>query len=370
MYPEPVLIVPSWIMKYYILDLSPQNSLVRYLVDQGHTVFIISWKNPETQDFELSMDDYLKLGPLAALDVVAQILPKRKVHGVGYCLGGTLLAIAAALLARNDDTRLKTLTLLASEVDFSEPGELGLFIDESQIAYIEDMMRDKGYLDSKQMAGTFALLNSRDLVWSRMVREYLMGIRQPLTDLMAWNADSTRMPYRMHSEYLRRLYLNNELATGRYAVDGKPVALADIRVPMFVVSTERDHVSPWHSVYKIHLLTETEVNFLLTSGGHNAGVVNPPTNERGQFRVAQHLPRDKYIDPDLWAEKAPLHRRILVAALGVLACGALRQARGSRDRRQAPAGCAGDRRRAGHVCVCNVRAGNRNRLWTVAAGSY
>jgi polyhydroxyalkanoate synthase len=307
-HPEPVLIVPSWIMKYYILDLSPQNSLVRFLVEHGHTVFIISWKNPEAEDRELSMDDYLKLGPLAALDVVAQIAPKRKVHGVGYCLGGTLLAIAAAFLARNDDTRLKTVSLLGSEVDFSEPGELGLFIDESQIAYIEDIMRDKGYLDGKQMAGAFALLNSRDLVWSKMVREYLMGTRQPITDLMAWNADATRMPYRMHSEYLRRLYLHNELAAGRYEVDGKPIALADIRVPLFVVSTERDHVSPWRSVYKIHLLTETEVNFLLTSGGHNVGVVNPPTNDRAEYRVAQHLPRDKYIDPDLWMETTPIRR--------------------------------------------------------------
>jgi polyhydroxyalkanoate synthase len=306
-HPEPVLIIPSWIMKYYILDLSPQNSLVRYLVEHGHTVFIVSWKDPETEDFELSMDDYLKLGPLAALDVIARIAPRRKIHAVGYCLGGTLLAIAAAFLARLDDTRLKSVTLLASEVDFSEPGELGLFIDESQIAYIEDMMREKGYLDSKQMAGTFALLNSRDLVWSKMVRENLMGTRQPVTDLMAWNADATRMPYRMHSEYLRRLYLNNELAAGRYEVDGKPVALADIRVPLFVVSTERDHVSPWRSVYKIHLLTETEVNFVLTSGGHNVGVVNPPTNDRAQYRLGQHLPRDKYIDPDLWAESAPLH---------------------------------------------------------------
>lgn len=307
-HPEPVLIVPSWIMKYYILDLSPQNSLVRFLVEHGHTVFILSWKNPDAGDRELSMDDYLKLGPLAALDVVARIAPKRKVQAVGYCLGGTLLAIAAAFLARNDDTRLKTVTLLASEVDFSEPGELGLFIDESQIAYIEDIMRDPGYLDGKQMAGAFALLNSRDFVWSKMVRENLLGTRQPMTDLMAWNTDATRMPYRMHSEYLRRFYLDNELAAGRYEVDGKPVALADIRVPMFVVSTERDHVSPWQSVYKIHLLTETEVNFLLTSGGHNVGVVNPPTNDRAEYRVAQHLPRDKYSDPDRWMETTPIRK--------------------------------------------------------------
>jgi polyhydroxyalkanoate synthase len=299
-YAEPVLIVPSWIMKYYILDLSPENSLVRYLVSQGHTVFTLSWKNPAAADRDLGMDSYLKEGVLEAIDVVSRIVPKERLHAVGYCLGGTILAIAAALLARSNDRQLKTMTLLASELDFTEPGELGLFIDESQIAYLEDIMQGQGFLDGKQMAGAFTLLNSKDLVWSRMVYEYLMGARRPMSDLMAWNADATRMPCRMHSEYLHRLYLHNELAAGNYRVDGAPVALSDIRVPIFAVSTERDHVSPWKSVYKIHLLTDTEITFLLTSGGHNVGVVNPPPGPKSSFRMRTHRPRDRYVDPDIW----------------------------------------------------------------------
>jgi polyhydroxyalkanoate synthase len=304
-YAEPVLIVPSWIMKYYILDLSPHNSFVRYLVEQGHTVFMISWKNPDTHDRDLDMGDYLRFGPLAAIDVVSRIVPERRINAVGYCLGGTLLAIAAAALAREDDERLNSVTLLATEVDFEEPGELGLFIDESQLAFLEDIMWDQGYLDGSQMAGAFELLNSKDLVWSRMVHDYLMGTRAPLSDLMAWNADLTRMPYRMHSEYLKRLYLGNELARGTYPVEERPVALTDIRVPIFAVGTVRDHVSPWRSVYKIHLLTDTEVTFLLTNGGHNAGIVSEPGHKGRSYQVGTQAAEDKYVDPDTWCARTP-----------------------------------------------------------------
>ncbi len=305
---QPVLIVPSWIMKYYILDLSPANSMVRYLVERGHTVFIVSWKNPGADDRDLGMDDYLRLGALAALDAVTDIVPRRRVQGVGYCLGGTLLSIAAAALARDGDDRLASLTLLASETDFREPGQLGLFIDESQLAWLDDMMAEKGYLDGKQMAGAFAMLNSRDLVWSRLEHEYLMGRSQPVSDLIAWNADATRMPFRQHHEYLRSMYLHNDLAEGRYRVDGRPVALSDIRLPMFVLGTQRDTVSPWRSVYKIHLLTDTEITFCLTSGGHNVGVVNPPGPgaPRG-FQLATRAAGHRYVDPDTWAATAHAH---------------------------------------------------------------
>lgn len=307
---QPVLIVPPWIMKFYILDLAPGNSLVRYLVDKGHTVFMISWKNPQAADRDLGMDDYLSQGVLAAIDAVNRQLPGRPIQAMGYCLGGTLLAIAAAALAREHDQRLCSLTLLAAQLDFTEPGELGLFIDESQLAFLDKVMADKGYLDGKQMEGAFALLNSKDMVWSRVVQNYLLGKGQAAaSELAAWNADATRMPYRQQSEYLRSLYLNNDLAQGRYLVDGKPVALSDIRVPLFVLGTRRDTVSPWTSVYKVQLLTDTEVTFCLTSGGHNAGVVNPPGNDGTQSYQVDTRPADgAYTDPKSWEAAVPLSR--------------------------------------------------------------
>lgn len=300
---QPVLIVPAWIMKYYILDLSPHNSLIGYLVDQGHEVFCISWRNPGPRHRDWSLDDYRRNGFMAALDI-ASAGGRWKVHATGYCLGGTLLAMAAAAMARDGDHRLQSVSLFASLVDFDEPGEIGLFIDEGQVAMIEDMMWSLGYLDQRQMAGAFQTLRSRDLLWSRLVRDYLMGERAAPTDLMAWNADATRMPYRMHNDYLRRLYLGNDLALGRYRVDGRPVHLESISAPVFAVATASDHVAPWRSVFKLTHILDTDVDFVLTNGGHNAGIISEPGHVGRTYRKLAHRYGTGHPDPDEWSVTA------------------------------------------------------------------
>ncbi|MES2323666.1 MAG: alpha/beta fold hydrolase [Pseudomonadota bacterium] len=301
---EPMLVVPAWIMKYYILDLSPHNSLVRYLVERGHTVFMISWHNPDAADRDLGMDDYLQHGVMRALAVIAERVPGQKVNAVGYCLGGTLLAIATAALGCDQASPFNSLTLLAAQTDFTEAGDLMLFIDESQIAWLEDLMWQQGYLDNRQMAGAFRLLRTNDLVWSLAVSQYLLGKRAPMTDLMAWNADSTRMPGKMHSDYLRRLFLNNELFSGRYRVNGRPVSLNDINLPIFAVATMTDHVSPWRSVHKIHLVPNCDIEFVLTSGGHNAGIVSEPGHPGRHYYTGSRPRGGCYTDPDRWIERA------------------------------------------------------------------
>ena len=304
---EPVLIIPAWIMKYYILDLSPHNSLVKYLVENGHTVYMISWKNPDQRDRHMDMEDYLEMGVMNALDVITEISPERRIHAVGYCLGGTLSAIASAAMARDGDSRLKTLTLLATQVDFTEAGELMLFIDEAQVTYLEDIMNSQGYLDTRQMAGAFQILRSNDLIWSRMVHDYLIGQRKSFNDLMAWNADTTRMPYKMHSRYLRELFLNNDLFEGRFLVGGRPVVISDIHAPVFIVSTEKDHVAPWTSVYKFHLVSDAQsVTFALTSGGHNAGIISEPGHRGRHYRISTVTDRECYVPPDLWYRQTPV----------------------------------------------------------------
>lgn len=304
-YAEPILIIPAWIMKYYILDLSAKNSLVKYLVDKGHTVFMISWKNPGTEDRNLGLEDYLNLGIMESIKIINNIVPNTKIHVTGYCLGGTLLMIAAAALAERGEEYLKTITLFAAQVDFRDPGELSLFIDQSQISYLEDIMWEKGYLDGPQMAWAFSMLRSNDLIWSRVIHDYLLGKRKPINDLIAWDHDTTRLPYRMHSEYLHDLFLNNDLVQGRYKVGKQKVVLIDIKEPIFAVSTLKDHVSPWKSVYRVHLFTNTEVTFVLTSGGHNAGIVSEPGHKGRTFQMDMRKVGDKHISSENWVLKAP-----------------------------------------------------------------
>ncbi|MDO8904087.1 alpha/beta hydrolase [Hydrogenophaga sp.] len=309
---EPVLIIPSCIMKYYILDLSPHNSMVRWLTEQGHTVYIVSWRNPDENDALLTLDDYVRMGVLDALDHV-HMATQRPVHLAGYCLGGTFASIAAATLARHETNdggvpRLASLTLMAAETDFSEPGEMGVLIDTAQVEMLEDMMAEQGFLSGRQMAGSFQFLHSRELVWSQRTRSVLMGEPSYSNDLMAWNADVTRLPAVMHSQYLRRMYLGNNLAEGRHVFEGHLVSLRDIDVPMFTVGTVKDHVSPWRSVFKIHQLAATEVTFVLTNGGHNAGIVSEPGHAGRHYQILTTGQTDRRPTPDQWAAIAA-HRQ-------------------------------------------------------------
>ena len=324
-YPEPLLIVPSCIMKYYILDLSQSNSMVKYLVGQGYTVFIISWRNPDASDRDLGMQDYLQMGVMDALAAVKERAGAPRVHALGYCLGGTFLSIVAAAMGRHTRMaqnqsaggrraeyramerlpELASVTLLAAQTDFSEPGEMGVFIDDEQLKTLRQQMDRKGYLSGSAMAGSFQFLNMRELVFTRNTRRYLLGQEEADFDLMSWNSDLTRLPARMHSEYLSSLFLNNALATGKYRVAGQGIALMDIHAPMLVVGTTRDHVSPWRSVYKIHLQTDTHVTFVLAAGGHNAGIVSEPGRPRRSYQINSIEDNQGWVEPDEWLASAP-----------------------------------------------------------------
>ncbi|MCR9087793.1 MAG: alpha/beta fold hydrolase [Rhodobacteraceae bacterium] len=284
-YPEPILFVPAWIMKYYILDLSPQNSMVKYLVQRGFTVFMISWCNPGADQAELSLEDYRTRGVMTALDTVNAIMPGVKIHANGYCLGGTLLAIAASVMARDGEDRLASLTLMAAQVDFADAGELLLFVDESQVAFVEDLMWLRGYLDRPQMTRAFSTIRAGDLIYTRAVNRYFLGREDLPADVLVWNGDTTRMPARMHSEYLRALFLENRLSAGCFAVEGRGITLKDIAAPAFVVGTESDHIAPWRSVYKTQLFTDNDLTFVLTKGGHNSGILSEPGHSQRHYRV-------------------------------------------------------------------------------------
>ncbi|KTD42490.1 PHA/PHB synthase family protein [Legionella quateirensis] len=303
-YKEPILILPAWIMKYYILDLLPDNSLVNWLTQQGHTVFIVSWRNPTKEDRNLGLEDYYRLGAMAAIDAVSKTRTDSKIHLMGYCLGGTLAMITAAAMAKNHDARLKSLTLLAAQGDFTEAGELLLFITKSEVSFLKSMMWDQGYLDTKQMSGTFQMLRSYDLIWSKMVQDYMHGTQRGMIALLAWNADATRMPYKMHSEYLEQLFLNNDFAEGRFSIEGKHIVAENIHLPAFVVSTEKDHVAPWKSVYKTHLLINSDITFVLTNGGHNAGIVSEPGHEGRSYLIRERKKDSTYLDPTTWLKEA------------------------------------------------------------------
>jgi polyhydroxyalkanoate synthase len=297
---EPVLIVPAWISKYYILDLSSAHSLIRWLVGQGRTVFVISWRNPGADLQDASLDDYGVLGVMVAITAVQAICAGAKIHATGYCLGGTLLSIAAAAMARDGDDRLASLSLFAAQTDFTDVGELQLNINEDQLGVLSDITQAQGYLDSAQMGGAFQMPGSRDLIWNGAIRKYFLGEHDAPNDMSAWNADGPRLPARMHIEYLRHLVLHNDLAEARFRVAGHRVALSDLTLPMFAVGTERDQVARWHSVFHLHRLTDGELTFVLTSGGHNAGIVSEPGHKNRHFRIRVRKAGGHTLTPDEW----------------------------------------------------------------------
>ncbi|WP_426958078.1 PHA/PHB synthase family protein [Muricoccus radiodurans] len=279
---RPLLILPPWINKYYILDLRPKNSFVRWAVSQGHTVFICSWVNPDESLAEMGFDDYMRLGPYAALDAIKEATGERQVNAIGYCLGGTLLASTLAHMAKKGDDRIASATFFTTMLDFEEAGELGVFIDEEQLQAIEAKMSQRGYLEGSEMATTFNMLRANDLIWSFVVQNYLLGQEPFPFDLLFWNGDSTRMPARMHSFYLRRMYQQNDLVKpGGVELDGVALDLRDIKVPSYFLATREDHIAPWKSSYKGSRLLSGPVRFVLAASGHIAGVVNPP--EAGKY---------------------------------------------------------------------------------------
>ncbi|MEQ8192882.1 MAG: class I poly(R)-hydroxyalkanoic acid synthase, partial [Rhodospirillales bacterium] len=280
-YQTPLLIVPPWINKFYILDLRPKNSFIKWATEQGFTVFAISWVNPDSSLGQKTFEDYLSEGPLAALEVIQSITGSESINGVGYCLGGTLLAIAMAYLESKGSPIIESGTFLTTMIDFQEAGELGVFIDEAQLTALEQQMSEQGYLDGASMANTFNLLRANDLIWSFVINNYLLGKEPFPFDLLYWNSDSTRMPGAMHSFYLRNMYQKNLLTRpGGISMLGTPIDLSGITCPAFFLSTREDHIAPWKSTFSGAKILSGETQFVLAASGHIAGVVNPP--EKGK----------------------------------------------------------------------------------------
>jgi polyhydroxyalkanoate synthase subunit PhaC len=300
---RPLLIMPPWINKFYILDLRPRNSFIRWAVGQGHTVFVISWVNPDERLAAKSFEDYMREGPLAALDAMEKATGERTANVIGYCLGGTLLAATLAYMAAKRDTRVKSATFFVTMVDFAEAGELSVFIDEEQLQALEQRMSKKGYLEARDMHTTFNMLRANDLIWSFVVNNYLLG-KSPLPfDLLYWNADSTRMPAAMHSFYLRKMYQENLLVKpGGITLGGVPIDLRKIKVPAFLLSTREDHIAPWRSTYAATQLFAGPVKFVLSASGHIAGVVNPPGSKYGHYENDANPPT-----PEEWLAGATQH---------------------------------------------------------------
>jgi len=298
-YKKPLLIIPPWINKYYILDLREKNSYIKWATDQGHTVFCISWVNPDAHLARKSFEDYMVEGPLAALDAIEKQTGEKQVNAAGYCLGGTLLATTLAYMAAKKDNRIASATFFTTMLDFSSPGELGVFIDEETVTSLEKKMEQRGFLEGTEMAGTFNAMRANDLIWSFVVNNYLMGKEPFPFDLLFWNSDSTRMPYAMHSFYLRNMYLYNKLREkGGITIAGVPIDLSLVKVPVYFISAIEDHIAPWKSTYAGTGLFSGPIRFVLGGSGHIAGIVNPPSANKYGFWVN---PQKTYPeDPDTW----------------------------------------------------------------------
>ena len=301
---RPLLIVPPWINKFYVLDLQPKNSFIKWAVDQGHTVFVISWVNPDEKLAEKTFENYMIEGPLAALDVIESATGERSVNTIGYCLGGTLLASTAAYLAAKGDGRIASATYFVTLVDFTDVGEMAVFIDEAQLASLERRMRERGYLEAQDMATAFNMLRANDLIWSFVVNNYLLGKEQMPFDLLFWNSDSTRMPAAMHSFYLRTMYQHNLLAKpGGINLADTPIDLSKISTPTFILSAREDHIAPWKSTYAATRFYSGPVKFVLSASGHIAGVISAPGSKYGHWTNDNLPPR-----PDEWFAGATPHQ--------------------------------------------------------------
>ncbi len=293
----PLLVIPPWINKYYIMDLSPNNSLIRWLVRQGLTVFVISWVNPAENHAHKGMEDYLNQGPIAAVDFIQKHLLVKQINTVGFCIGGTLLAMLLAYYKSLEVQPVRSATFLASMIDFSDPGDIGVFIDEPQIAKIEEHMQSRGYLEGHWMASAFNSLRANDLIWSFVIRNYLQGKSLAAFDLLFWNMDSTNMPAKMHSEYLRWMYLQNDLVKpGKIVLNQQPLDIHQVDLPVFFVSTKKDHIAPWKTTYAGFQLFSGEKKFLLAGSGHIAGIIIPPGSDKYGYHINDH----HYVHPDDW----------------------------------------------------------------------